>query len=131
MLFQHHWTVGLTPIEITIVIIIWFIINLLITAIFLKLALGIVGAKHTDFGEVFVTAFVVTILSLLLFIWWILTIISLILIFYFIAKRHDIGFCMAIIVAILAWIIELLVVIALFVLLGIIGWTIGSIFGFP
>jgi len=122
MLFQHHWTVGLTPIEITIVIIIWFIINLLITAIFLKLALGIVGAKHTDFGEVFVTAFVVTILSLLLFIWWILTIISLILIFYFIAKRHDIGFCMA---------IELLVVIALFVLLGIIGWTIGSIFGFP
>ena len=73
MLFQHHWTVGLTPIEITIVIIIWFIINLLITAIFLKLALGIVGAKHTDFGEVFVTAFVVTILSLLSdFVWQLL-----------------------------------------------------------
>lgn len=131
MILQPQWWTNLAPLEIVIVILIWFVINLLITAIFLKIALGIVGAKHTDFGEVFVTSFVITILGLLLFIWWILTIISLILIFYFIAKRHDIGFCMAIIVAILAWIIALLVIIVLVIVLGALGWAIGSIFGLP
>ena len=131
MLLQGPWHAQLTPIEIVLVVLIWFVLNLLITTVFLKIALEIVGAKHKDLGEVFVTAFVITILGLLLFIWWVLTIISLILIFYFIAKRHDIGFCMAIIVAILAWIIALLVIIVLGVVLGTLGWAIGSIFGIP
>jgi len=131
MILAGPWHANLAPIEIVIVVIIWFILNLLITAIFLKIALEIVGAKHKDFGDVFVTAFVITLLGLLLFIWWILTIITLILIFYFIAKRHDIGFCMAIIVAILAWIIGLLVIIILFIILATLGWAIGSIFGIP
>jgi len=131
MIFAGPWWTSLAPLEIVLVILIWFVINLLITTIFLEIALSIVDAKHTDFGEVFVTAFVITILGLLLFIWWVLTIIALILIIYFIAKRHDIGFCMAIIVAILAKIIEFLVIIVLIIVFGTLGWAIGSIFGIP
>ncbi|MBN1802138.1 MAG: hypothetical protein JW891_11560 [Candidatus Lokiarchaeota archaeon] len=128
----YAWWTGLDVLTITLIIFFWIIINLVITTIFLKIALAIVNAKHTDFGEVFLTAFVVTILFSFVFIHWIIAIIMLILIFYFIGKRHDIGFCMAIIVAILALVIALLVILAVFVTIGIImGITlgIGIIFG--
>ncbi len=119
------------PLLYVVVIIIWFLINLLITTIFLKIALGIVGAKHTDFGQVFVTALVITLLCSLFFIHWLITIIILILIFYFIAKRHDIGFCMAIIVAILAVVISILVIILLVIIFGALNLTINAIIHFP
>lgn len=121
----------LDPIIYVVVIVIWFLINLLITTIFLKIALGIVDAKHTDFGEVFLTAFVITLLSALLFIHWLITLLSLLLIFFFIANRHDISFCMAIIVAILAIIIAYLVVILIIIIFAALGLTINAILTFP
>ncbi|MFX1274167.1 MAG: hypothetical protein ACFFBP_00795 [Promethearchaeota archaeon] len=122
------WFLSQDTITLLLIILIWFLINLLITTIFLKIALAIVGAKHTDFGEVFVTALVVTLLCSLLFIYWWLTIITLILVFYFIGKRHEIGFCMAIIVTILAIIIAFLVIFLLIIVLGALGLTIQYLF---
>ncbi|MFX1238045.1 MAG: hypothetical protein ACFFAS_11915 [Promethearchaeota archaeon] len=125
------WWSDLELFEIAIIVGVWILLNILITAIFLKIALTIVDAKHTDFGEVFVTSFVITALLALIFVHWIIALLMLVLIFYFIAKRHDIGFCMAIIVAILAFIIAILVIAAVLIMIGIVARItigIGSLF---
>jgi hypothetical protein len=56
-MISQWWMFGLALTELLIVLVLVVVISLLIEAIFLKIALGIVkGANNTDFGSVFVTA---------------------------------------------------------------------------
>ena len=103
-----------------------FIIYLLILTLFLKIALGIVGAKKTDFGEVFLTALIIAIIGGLFsiipgLIGTVVLIVGLILIIYFIGQRHDIGFCLAIIVVIVALVVLIIVYILVGFILGLFG----------
>ena len=103
-----------------------FIIYLLVVTIFLKIGLVMLGAKRTDFGEVFITALIIAIIAALFsyfggFIGLILAIIGIILIIYFIGERHDIGFCLAIIVVILAVVVYIIVVIIVVAILALFG----------
>ena len=103
-----------------------FILYLLIVTIFLKIGLRILGAKKTDFGEVFITSLIIAIIAALFtflggFIGLVLAIIGVILIIYFIGERHDIGFCLAIIVVILAIVVYIIVLMIVIAILGFFG----------
>ena len=106
--------------------IIIFFLYLIIVTIFLKIALVILGAKKTDFGEVFVTSLIIAIIAALFsffggFIGLLLAIVGIILIIYFIGQRHDIGFCLAIIVVILAIVVYIIVVMIVVAILALFG----------
>ncbi len=105
---------------IILLLIVWFIINLLVSTFFLKLALGIVDARKTDFSDVLVTSLIITLLSMILFVNLLLIIIGLLIIWYLISKRHNISYLMAIIVSILAIIIAVIVLIIIGILIGVI-----------
>ena len=119
-------------IDALIVFIIFFVIYLLISALFLKIGLGIVSAKHTNFGAAFVTALICAIVIgvILIFVpllgmFW-LTIIALIIgaiiCLFIISRRHDINFLKSLGAAILAIVIGLIVTIIIAaVILGLIG----------
>lgn len=104
---------------ILIELILYFILLLIIT-IFMKLALGFFSkAKHTEFGQVFLTSFLM-ILILFLFNWFwpgiIGLIIALILIWILISARHHTGFFGAILITIIAIILYVIVAIIIGVL---------------
>ncbi|MHA1147225.1 MAG: hypothetical protein ACTSR8_03175 [Promethearchaeota archaeon] len=113
--------VGLGIIEIVIILILIIIIALLINTIFLKIALRIVDSKHTDFGEVFVTALICAILNLI-------PCIGCILSWFVINARHDTGLVMAIVVWLLAILIGLIITIFIVIaLVGLLGITLAVI----
>ena len=119
MLFQIGNLIGaLGILGALIIVIIWFVLNLLILTIFLKIALGIIDARHTDFNDVFVTSFIITIIAIVLFVHILLALIGLLLIWYLISSRHDTTYCMAIIVSILAIVVAVIVIIAIVVVVG-------------
>jgi hypothetical protein len=97
-----------------------YLILLLIITIFMKLALGFFSkAKHTEFGQVFLTSFLM-ILILFFFNWFwpgiIGLIIALILIWILISARHHTGFFGAILITIIAIILYVIVAIIIGVL---------------
>lgn len=104
--------VGLGLVEIVIIIVLIIIIALLINTIFLKIALGLVDSKHTDFGQVFVTALICAILN-------IIPCIGCILGWFVINSRHETGLGMAIVVWLLAILIGL--IITIFIVIAIVG----------
>ena len=104
-------------------LLIFYLIVLLIMAIFLKLALGFFSkARNTNFGRVFLTAFLITLTFALIFYYlgglpaWIIT---LIITWILISVSHNVGFVSAIIITILAFLLYVLVVILLSTLLHV------------
>ncbi|MHA1191297.1 MAG: hypothetical protein ACTSP9_03255 [Promethearchaeota archaeon] len=100
-----------------------YLIALLIIAIFMKIALGFFSkAKHTEFGQVFLTTFLMM-LILFLFDWFlpgmIGLIIALVLIWLLISARHHTGFFGAILITIIAIILYVVVAIILGILFGV------------
>ncbi len=126
MLFQfvnENWQQPLGNLDYMILLLIFYLIFLLIITIFLKIALGMVdNAKHTEFGNVFITSLVITIIWLLLGIFLLpLTafIVGLILMWIIISIRHDTGFATAIGVTVIALILYIIVIILLGILFHI------------
>ncbi len=115
-MISQWWMFGLAITELIIVVVLVIIVSLLIEAIFLKIALGIVkNSKNTDFGSVFVTALVMALIG------WI-PCIGCILSWVVINSRHNTGFGMAIVVWILAGLIGLIVAVVIVIfIVGIIG----------
>ena len=119
MLFQIGNIIGaIGLLGALIIIILWFVINVLILTIVLKIALGIIDARHTDFNDVLVTAFIITIIAIVLFVNFLLLIIGALLIWYLISSRHDTTYCMAIIVSILALVVAVIVIVAIAIVVG-------------
>lgn len=102
---------------------VFYLIVLLVMAIFLKLALGFFSkAKHTNFGNVFLTAFLITITFALVFLFlggWLAWLVVLILTWVIISVSHNVGFVSAIVITILAFLLYVLVVILLSALLHV------------
>jgi hypothetical protein len=103
-------------------LVILYVIFLLIMAIFLKIALGFFSkAKHTNFGQVFLTAFLITVAYAVIFYFlggWLAWIVALLLAWLIIMVSHNIGFLAAIVVTILAFLIYVLVAIVLGMIIG-------------
>ena len=102
---------------------VFYLIVLLIMAIFLKIALGFFSkARNTDFGRVFLTAFLITLTYALVFLFlggWLAWLLTLILIWVIISASHNVGFLSAIVITILAFLLYVLVVILISALLHV------------
>jgi len=112
-----------------ILYILLFIFFLFFITIFLKVGLGFVESENVNFGSVFATAFLCTIimwLVIVLFNWflpgllWLIIaiLIGLMICWMIIAKRHDIGFGAAIVVTIIAIIAAVIIIIILIIIIG-------------
>lgn len=121
-IFNDDWLQSLDTIEEIMWFLVFYLIFLLIIAIFLKIALGFFSkARHTNFGQVFITSFLITIAFALIFLFmggWLALIIAIILMWLIISFRHNIGFLAAIIVTILAFLIYILVAIVIGLIIG-------------
>ncbi len=104
-------------------LLIFYLIVLLIMAIFLKLALGLFSkAENTNFGRVFLTAFLITITFALAFYFiggWIAWLIALIVTWILISVSHNTGFLLAIVITVIAFLLYVLVVFLLSALLHV------------
>ncbi len=102
---------------------VFYLIVLLIMAIFLKLALGFFSkARNTNFGRVFLTAFLITVTFALVFLFlggWLAWLLSLVLTWVIISVSHNVGFLSAIVITVLAFLLYVLVVILLSALLHV------------
>ena len=124
MLFINpDWLESLDTLTEVMWFLVFYLIFLLVMAIFLKLALSFFSqARHTEFGQVFLTSFLITITFALVFLFlggvlaWI---IALILTWIIISARHNVGFLSAIIITVLAFLIYVLFVILLAAILGV------------
>ncbi len=121
-IFNDDWLQSLDTIEEIMWFLVFYLIFLLIIAIFLKIALGFFSkARHTNFGQVFITSFLITIAFALIFLFmggWLALVIAIILMWLIISFRHNIGFLAAIIVTILAFLIYILVAIVIGLIIG-------------
>jgi len=107
-------------------LLVFYLIVLLIMAIFLKIALSFFSkAQHTNFGNVFLTAFLITIVYALVFYFlegslaWVGWLIVLILTWIIISVSHNVGFLSAIVITVLAFLLYVLVVLLLSALLHV------------
>lgn len=122
-IFNEDWLQSLDTFQEIMWFLILYLVMLVLMAIFLKIALGFFSkAQHTRFGQVFLTAFLITLVFALTFLFiemgllaWL---IALFLTWLIIAVSHNIGFLSAIVVTILAFLIYILV-----------AFIIGLIFG--
>lgn len=124
-----------TLIWLIIIYILIFVFFLIFLTIFLKIGLAFVESENTEFGSVFATALICTIVMWLLivlfnwfsklFLWLVIAIIiGLILCWIIIAKRHEIGFGAAIVVTIIAVIAAVIIIILIILAIGfLIGFT--------
>ena len=103
-------------------LLILYLIFLVIMAIFLSIALGFISkSKHTHFGQVFLTSFLITVAYALIFYFlggWLAWIVALLLAWLIIMVSHNIGFLAAIVVTILAFLIYVLVAFVLGMIIG-------------
>ena len=94
-----------------------YLIVLLIMAIFLKLALGFFSkARNTEFGRVFLTAFLITLTFALTFYFlggWIAWLVALIITWVIISAMHNVGFLSAIVITVIAFLLYVLVALLL------------------
>lgn len=114
-IFNEDWLESLDTFEEIMVLLILYLILLLLMAIFLKIALIFFSkARRTDFGDVFLTSFLITIAFALVFLFlggltaWI---VALIITWIIISIRHNVGFLSAIVITVLAFIIYVIVAI--------------------
>ena len=126
-IFNEDWAQTFSTLEGIMWYLIFYLIFLIIMAIFLKLALSLFSsAKHTEFGQVFMTSFVITIIYALTFLFlsgWLAWIIVLIAAWLIISGRHHIGFLGAIVATVIAFILFIIVTILLGMLLVLLGIT--------
>jgi hypothetical protein len=102
---------------------VFYLIVLLIMAIFLKLALGFFSkARNTEFGHVFLTAFLITVTFALVFLFlggWLAWLVALVVTWLLISVSHNVGFLSAIVITVIAFLLYVLVVILLSALLNV------------
>jgi len=114
-IFNEDWLESLDTFEEIMWLLILYLILLLLMAIFLKIALSFFSkARHTDFGEVFLTSFLITIAFALVFLFFgglLAWIVALIITWIIISIRHNVGFLSAIVITVLAFIIYVIVAI--------------------
>ncbi len=122
-IFNEEWLQSLDTFEEIMWFLVLYLILLLLMAIFLKIALGFFSkARHTNFGQVFVTAFLITLVFALTFLFlelgWLAWLIALFLSFLIISVSHNIGFLSAIVVTVLAFLIYILVAFVIGLIIG-------------
>jgi len=122
-IFNEDWLQSLDTFEEIMWFLVLYLILLLLMAIFLKIALGFFSkARHTNFGQVFVTAFLITLVFALTFLFlelgWLAWLIALFLTFLIISVSHNIGFLSAIVVTVLAFLIYILVAFVIGLIIG-------------
>jgi len=112
-IFNEDWLESLDTFEEIMWLLILYLILLLVIAIFLKIALGFFSkSKHTDFGQVFLTSFLITIAFAIVFLFFgglLAWIIALIVTWIIISIRHNVGILSAIIITVLAFLIYVVV----------------------
>ena len=122
-IFNEDWAQTFATLEDIIWFLILYLIFLLVMAIFLKLALTLFSsARHKEFGPVFLTAFVITVIYALTFLFlsgWVAWVIVLIVAWLLISFRHHTGVFGAVGVTIVAFILYVIVAILLGILLGV------------
>ena len=122
-IFNEDWLQSLDTFEEIMWFLVLYLILLLFMAIFLKIALGFFSkASHTNFGQVFLTAFLITLVFALTFLFlelgWLAWLIALFLTFLIISVSHNIGFLSAIVVTVLAFLIYILVAFIIGLIIG-------------
>jgi len=118
MIFQDWigWFLALGLVGWLVLIIGLIILTLILSAIFLKIAMSFFDARNDDFGSVFVTSLIMALIG------WI-PCIGCILSWVIINSRHETGFGTAIVIWLLSGLIAIIVAFAiiLFVIFPIIG----------
>ena len=122
-IFNENWAQTFGTLEDIMWFILLYVIFLIVIAIFLKIALSFFSsARHKEFGSVFLTSFVITVIYALTFLFlsgWVAWVIVLIVAWLLISARHNTGIFGAIGVTILAFILYVIVVYLLGLLLGV------------
>ncbi|MFW9879400.1 MAG: hypothetical protein ACFFG0_40505 [Candidatus Thorarchaeota archaeon] len=122
-IFNEEWLKSLDTFEEIMWFLVLYLILLFVMAIFLKIALAFFSkAKHTDFGQVFLTSFLVTIAFALVFLFfggWAAWIIALIITWIIISISHNVGFLSAIVITVLAFLIYVVVAIMIGVIIDV------------
>ena len=122
-IFNEDWLQSLDTFEEIMWFLVLYLILLILMAIFLKIALGFFSkARHTNFGQVFLTAFLITLVFALTFLFlelgWLAWVIALFLTFLIISVSHNIGFLSSIVVTVLAFLIYILVAFIIGLIIG-------------
>ena len=122
-IFNEDWAQTFGTLEDIMWFLILYLIFLIVMAIFLKIALSFFSsARHTEFGSVFLTSFVITVIYALTFLFigtWVAWVIVLIVAWLIISARHHTGLFGAIAVTIVAFILYVIVAFLLGLLLGV------------
>ena len=122
-IFNEDWALTFGTLEDIMWFLLLYLIFLIVMAIFLKIALSLFsGARHTEFGSVFLTSFIITVIYALTFLFlsgWVAWVIVLIVAWLLISARHHTGIFGAIAVTIVAFILYVVVSILLGMLLGV------------
>ena len=122
-IFNEDWAQTFGTLEEIMWFLILYLIFLIVMAIFLKIALSFFSsARHTEFGSVFLTSFVITVIYALTFLFlsgWVAWVIVLIVAWLIISARHHTGLFGAIAVTIVAFILYVIVAFLLGLLFGV------------
>jgi len=122
-IFNEDWAQTFSSLEDIMWFLILYLIFLFVMAIFLKIALSLFSsARHQEFGSVFLTSFVITVIYAVTFLFlsgWVAWVIVLLVAWLLISFRHHTGVFGAIGVTIVAFILYVIVAILLGILLGV------------
>jgi len=122
-IFNEDWAQTFGTLEDIMRFLLLYLIFLIVMAIFLKIALSFFSsARHREFGSIFLTSFVITVIYALTFLFlgtWVAWVIVLITAWLLISARHNTGIFGAIGVTILAFILYVIVAYLLGLLLGV------------
>ena len=122
-IFNEDWALTFGTLEDIMWFLLLYLIFLIVMAIFLKIALSFFsGARHREFGSVFLTSFVITVIYALTFLFlgtWVAYVIVLIVAWLLISARHNTGIFGAIAVTIVAFILYVIVAYLLGLLIGV------------
>ena len=122
-IFNENWAQTFGTLEDILWFLLLYLIFLIIMAIFLKVALSFFhDSRHEDYGSVFATSFVITIIYAITFLFisgWVAWVIVIIAAWLIISARHHTGFIGAIAVTIVAFILYLIVAYLLGLVLGV------------
>ncbi len=122
-IFNEDWAQTFATLEDIMWFLLLYLIFLIVMAIFLKIALSLFSsARHTEFGSVFLTSFVITVIYALTFLFlsgWVAWVIVLIVAWLLISARHNTGIFGAIAVTIVAFILYVIVAVLLGILLNV------------
>ncbi|MHA1490482.1 MAG: hypothetical protein ACTSRI_12610 [Promethearchaeota archaeon] len=118
-----NWPQTFATFESIMWFLIFYMIFLVIMALFLKIAIGFFKeAENKEFGKVFATAFIITVIYIIVFLFiggWLAWIIVLIVAWIIISSRHKTGFLGAIVITVIAFILFVVVALLLGFLLDV------------